>query len=82
MPSGAGARPYGMAVDGDERIWFVETGVQPNRFVGFDPASERFFAASDIPSGGGSVRHMHYHEPTDTIWFGADSGTIGRAKLD
>ena len=26
MPSGRGARPYGMAVDSKDRIWFVETG--------------------------------------------------------
>ena len=81
-PAGEDSRPYGMAVDGEDRIWFVETGVQPNRFVGFDPASGSYFAASDVPSGGGTVRHMHYHEPTNTIWFGADTNTIGRAALD
>lgn len=81
-PSGAASKPYGMAVDGEDRIWFVETGVEPNRFVGFDPETERFFAAGDVPSGGGTVRHMFYHAPTDTIWFGADTNTIGRAKLD
>ncbi len=81
-PAGEDSRPYGMAVDGENRIWFVETGVQPNRFVGFDPASGSYFAASDVPSGGGTVRHMHYHEPTNTIWFGADTNTIGRAALD
>ena len=81
-PSGARSQPYSMAIDAHDRIWFVETGVRPNRFVGFDPATERFFAASDVPSGGGSVRHMHFHAPTNTIWFGADTGTIGRAALD
>ena len=81
-PSGSQSMPYGMASDTQGRLWFVETGVQPNRFVGFDPASEEYFAASDVPSGGGSVRHMHYHEPTNTIWFGADANTIGRVQLD
>ena len=81
-PAGDDSRPYGMAVDRENRIWFVETGVQPNRFVGFDPARGSYFAASDVPSGGGTVRHMHYHEPTNTIWFGADTNTIGRAALD
>lgn len=81
-PSGSQSMPYGMASDAKGRLWFVETGVQPNRFVGFDPASEEYFAASDVPSGGGSVRHMHYHEPTNTIWFGADANTIGRVQLD
>lgn len=81
-PSGVESRPYGMAIDGDNRIWFVETGVEPNRFVGFDPSTGDYFAGSDVPSGGGTVRHMHYHAPTDTIWFGADTNTIGRAALD
>ena len=81
-PSGKASRPYSMAVDGDNRVWLVETGVQPNRFVGFDPASERFFAAADIASGGGTVRHMHYHAPSNTVWFGTDANTIGRAALD
>ncbi|NIP82482.1 MAG: lyase, partial [Gemmatimonadetes bacterium] len=34
LPSGEGSRPYGMAVDDSDRIWVVETGVQPNKFVG------------------------------------------------
>ena len=80
-PAGANSRPYAMAVDDKDRLWFVETGPSPNRFVGFDPASETFFSVTDIPSGGGSVRHMDFHEPTRTIWFGADTNTIGRVVL-
>ena len=26
-----------------DRIWLVESGVQPNQFVGFDPATETYF---------------------------------------
>src|SRR5690606_17100231 len=37
LPSGPDARPYALAVDDRDRIWLVETGPQPNRFVGFDP---------------------------------------------
>jgi virginiamycin B lyase len=59
----------------------VETGPSPNRLVGFDPGTESFFSITDIPSGGGSVRHMFYHEPDNTIWFGTDANTIGRASL-
>ena len=81
-PSGAASKPYGMAIDGEDRVWFVETGVQPNRFVGFDPGTGQFFASDDVPSGGGTVRHMHYHAPTNSIWFGADTNTIGRLALD
>lgn len=81
MPGGESSRPYAMAVDASDRIWFVETGANPNRFVGFDPASEEFFSNTAIPSGGGAVRHMVYHAPTNSIWFGTDAGTIGRATL-
>jgi len=81
LPGGTGSRPYGMAVDDRDRIWLVETGSQPNRFVGFQPASETFFSNVQIPSGGGSVRHMYFHPPTREIWFGTDAGTIGRAKV-
>lgn len=81
LPGGAQSRPYGMAVDSRDRVWLVESGVQPNRFVGFDPATERFFSSTAIPSGGGTVRHMEYHAPTNSVWFGTDAGTIGVARL-
>ncbi|MDT8367960.1 MAG: hypothetical protein RQ745_02045 [Longimicrobiales bacterium] len=80
-PSGDASRPYGMAIDADDRIWFVETGVQPNRFVGFDARTEEFISATDVPSGGGTVRHMYYDRDENVIWFGADTNTIGRAIL-
>ena len=81
MPSGNDARPYAMAVDAKDRIWFVEVGPQPNRFIGFDPDDESFFSVTEIESGGGAVRHMNYHAPTNTIWFGTDANTLGRAEL-
>lgn len=80
-PAGAGSRPYGMAVDDRDHLWFVETGPDPNRLVGFDPAEGRFISTTPIPSGGGSVRHMAFHAPTRSIWFGTDENTIGRATL-
>lgn len=82
LPSGAAARPYGMARDMRDMVWVVETGVQPNMLVGFDPESERFTPSTAIPSGGGTVRHMHYLEESDEIWFGADTNTIGRIELE
>ncbi len=81
LPSGSRARPYGMAVDNQDRIWIVETGPKPNNFVGFDTKSRTFIASVPIPSGAGSVRHMMYYEPTNTVWFGTDANTIGRAEL-
>jgi virginiamycin B lyase len=75
------AGPYAMTVDNRDRVWFVETIPQPNRFVGFDPATEKFFSQTDIPSGGRSVRHMVFDPQTDAIWFGTDTQNIGRASL-
>ncbi|HYH81410.1 MAG TPA: hypothetical protein VEX86_16525 [Longimicrobium sp.] len=81
LPGGASARPYAMAVDDRARVWFVETGARPNRLIGFDPGTERFFSTTEIPSGGGAVRHMYFHKPTRQIWFGTDANTVGRATL-
>ncbi|HSL82733.1 MAG TPA: lyase, partial [Thermoanaerobaculia bacterium] len=81
VPGGPEARPYAMASDDQDRLWFVESGPEPNRLVGFDPETGEFFATAEIPSGGGTVRHMVFHAPTRTIWFGADTNTIGRAKV-
>jgi len=80
-PGGERSRPYGMAMDQLGRIWFVETGVQPNRFVGFRPDTHLFFSNTELESGGGTVRHMYFHEPTHSIWFGTDTNTIGRAVV-
>lgn len=82
MPQGKGARPYGMASDASGKLWMVATGVQPNVFIGFDPKSEEFFNATEIGSGGGTVRHMHYHPPSGAVWFGTDSNYIGRAIVE
>jgi virginiamycin B lyase len=81
MPGGDDSRPFGMAVDKNDRIWIVETGMQPNRMVGFDSASSSFLNETDIPSGAVSVRHMYYHEAAGEVWFGTDSNYIGRAKV-
>jgi virginiamycin B lyase len=80
-PSGEGSLPYALAVDDRGRPWFVETGPQPNLLVGFDPETESFTPPTPIPSGGSTVRHMVFHEPTGTIWFGTDKNTIGRATV-
>jgi len=81
LPSGRASKPYGMAVDKDDRVWIVETGVQPNRFVGFDTNAEEFLGGTDIPSGGGTIRHMYYYEPGGEVWFGTDTNYVGRAKV-
>ena len=81
IPDGDDSRPYGMALDDRDRIWFVETGVQPNRFTGFDTKSMTWLGEKEIQSGAGSVRHMYYDPSTRTIWFGTDANTLGRARL-
>jgi virginiamycin B lyase len=81
-PSGPQSLPYAMTLDDRDRIWFVESGVQPNRLVGFDPKSRRYFSQSDVGvRGPNTVRHMVFHKPTREIWFGTDANTIGRAKV-
>jgi virginiamycin B lyase len=83
-PSRGESRPYAMVVDERDRIWYVETGVAPNQLVGFDTKTRQVVSTTPIPSNGATrntVRHMIYHAPTKSIWFGTDAGTIGRARL-
>lgn len=80
-PSAATSLPYALTVDDQDRLWFVETGIRPNQFVGFDTKSRRFIGTTPIKSGGGAVRHMVYDPRTRSIWFGTDAGTIGRAVV-
>lgn len=81
MPGGEESGAYAMASDDQGRIWFVETWQDPNRFVGFDPKTESFFATGEVPSGGGTVRHMVFDPETNSIWFGTDTNYLGRADL-
>lgn len=80
-PGGEAAGLYAMAVDNQDRIWYVETGLQPNRFVGFDSKTEQFISVDEVPSGGISVRHMVFDETSNAIWFGSDANTIGKAVV-
>ena len=80
-PGGPDSELYATAVDAKDRFWYVEAGLRPNRIIGFDTNLERVISINEIPSGGGSVRNMVYHEPTSTIWFGTDAHTIGRAVV-
>ena len=79
LPSG---KPgvYAMAADDRDRVWVVESGVQPNRLVGFDTGAHAIVA--DVPVDAGTVRHMVFHAPTRTLWFGTDQGAIVRAALE
>jgi virginiamycin B lyase len=81
LPGGTESRPFGMAIDRDDRIWLVETGGIPNRLIGFDTATETFLTETDIPSGAGSVSHLFYAESLGEIWFATATNYIGRARI-
>lgn len=80
-PSAGDSGPYAMAVDDEDRIWFVETGPKPNILVGFDSKTGSYFSQDPIPSGAGSVRNMVFDATTNALWFGTDSNYLGRARL-
>ncbi|HEV8581949.1 MAG TPA: lyase [Thermoanaerobaculia bacterium] len=80
-PAGASSLPYALASDDRGRLWLVETGPQPNRLVGFDPKSRRFFSVTEIASGGSTVRHMIFDPRERTLWFGTDKNTLARARV-
>jgi len=82
LPAAAQSLPYAMASDDKDRIWLAETGIQPNRLVGFDPKSESWISVTPITQSGGlTIRHMIYHGSTHSLWFGTDANTIGRARI-
>jgi virginiamycin B lyase len=73
-PGGPNSSPYALTKDDQGRIWFSETG-PVKRLIGFDPATERFFAIHPVS---GNIRHMMFHGPTGTMWFGTDANNLGR----
>jgi virginiamycin B lyase len=75
-PGGAGSRPYALTKDGQERIWFSETGPD-KRLVGFDPKTEEFFAVVPVS---GTIRHMYFDNTTGMMWFGTDANNLGRIR--
>lgn len=81
MPAGKTSLPYAMTVDDADNLWLVETGIQPNRLVGFDPRRGEFFGHTEIPSGAGTVRYMVFDPKQAVIWFGTDANTIGKAEI-
>jgi len=84
LPSGAAAQPYAHAQDDKDRIWLVETGVQPNKMVVFDTKTKQFVAHFPVLSNGAqrnTIRHMTFNRATREIWFGTDAGTIGHVKV-
>jgi virginiamycin B lyase len=79
--TGDKARPYAMAIDDRGRVWFADTGVQPNRLMAFDPAAGSFVADVEITNARGAVRHMVFDEAARALWFGTDTGFLVRARV-
>ncbi|MEX1182715.1 MAG: lyase [Gemmatimonadota bacterium] len=77
-PGGEGSQPYAMALDAQNRIWIAECARGATHLVGFDPKTKQFSHRTPVSS---CIRHMFYHQPTRTIWFGTDANNIGRAIL-
>lgn len=82
MPDGESSRPYAVLADEKDRIWFSTSGFSPNKLVAFDTRAEEFVASTEIESARGSIRHMMYDERTNSMWFGTDTGHIGRLILN
>jgi virginiamycin B lyase len=80
-PGGAPSLPYAMTVDDRDRIWFVESGMRPNRLVGFDTKAGRVVSITPFGAQSNTVRHMYYDAKAQELWFGTDANTIARAKL-
>jgi virginiamycin B lyase len=73
-PGGPGSRPYALTKDDQGRLWFSETG-PVKQLVGFDPKTEKMFSVNVVS---GNIRHMQFHAPTKSMWFGTDANKIGR----
>lgn len=82
MPDGEGSRPYAVTTDDKDRVWLSASGLSPNKLVAFDTNTEEFVASREIPSGEGSIRNMDFDERTSSLWFGTDTGHIGRLVIN
>lgn len=81
-PSGPRSAGYAMTADDADRVWYVETGVQPNRMIGFDTRSKKFVYNAPVPGDGrNTVRHMVFDPKTRQIWYGADLFFLGAVKV-
>ncbi|HEY5702083.1 MAG TPA: lyase [Gammaproteobacteria bacterium] len=81
VPGGESAIPSAIIVDENDWLWFVETGLNPNRLVSYNPWDKEFTYISDIPSGGDRIDEMFFDKESGQIWFGSNTNFIGRAKL-
>lgn len=81
-PGGGNSFPYALTVDDKDRLWYAETAAnKPNQIIGYDTRSRTFVPGIEVPSGGGTVRHVIYHRPTKSLWFGTDVNTLAQVRL-
>lgn len=81
-PGGANSLPYALTVDDKDRLWYSENVPNsPSRIMGYDARSRQFIPGIAVPSGGLTVRHMIFHKPTRSLWFGTDANTLARVTL-
>jgi virginiamycin B lyase len=81
-PSGGVTLPYGLTVDDRDRVWFAETGKQPNHLVAFDTRSKTFVANQPVGNAAANtIRYIIYRAPTHEIWYGSDLNMIGRVRV-
>jgi virginiamycin B lyase len=81
-PAGAGSLPYAMTSDDRDRLWYIETGPQPNRLVAVDGKTGRVLGTWEVPGGPNVVRNMHFDPRTRSLWFGTDANDLVRVRLD
>lgn len=82
MPDGDASRPYAVLKDDKDRVWFSASGLEPNKMIAFDTNSEEFVASVEVPTASGSIRHIDFDVHTRSIWFGTDTGHIGRLVIN
>lgn len=82
IPDGENSRPYAVLADEKDRIWLGVSGPDPSKLVAFDTASKEFVASQVMESANGSIRHMDFDERTNALWFGTDTGHIGRIVVN
>jgi virginiamycin B lyase len=81
-PGGLRSLPYAMTADDRDRIWYVETGQQPNRLVAVDGRNGQVLGTWAVPGTPNTVRHMVFDPRTRSLWFGTDYNDLVRVRLD
>lgn len=82
MPDGPDSRPYAVLADDRDRLWISASGLDPNKLYAFDTQTETFVTSVEIESASGAIRNMDFDAENRAIWFGTDTGHIGRVIIN